>query len=255
MEILENTANKLSFLIEDTDETIMNAIRRSIQEIPILAIDEVEFINNDSALFDEIIAHRLGLIPLKQENLEERDECSCKGKGCSKCTISLKLEAKGPGTVYSSQLKGKAKVIYGAMPITFLEKNQELKLNATATLGKGIEHAKFSSGLVYFRHLVTLDIKKECDACEACVKACPLNILSVDNKKIKVVDIKKCDACEACVEACKKEGKDCINLKTSNKDFIFTIESWGQITPKEIFIGAIETLEKNLKIFSKKMGS
>jgi len=251
MKVLESKENKLSVLIEDTTYGIMNSIRRSVHEVPVLAVDEVEFIKNDSALFDEIVAHRIGLIPLKQEDLKEKSECNCDGKGCSKCTISLKLETKGQGIVYSSQLKGKADVIYDKIPITFLEKNQELKLNATAILGKGKEHAKFSPGLVYFRPLVSIDIKKECDGCEECVKICPLNILSIENKKIKVNDIEKCDSCEACVEVCRKKGKDCINLKPSDKDFIFVIESWGQMKPKEIFIQSIDALNKNLKQLNK----
>jgi DNA-directed RNA polymerase subunit D len=255
MKLIENKNNKLSFLIEDSNETLINSIRRSVLEIPILAIDEVELIKNDSALFDEIIAHRLGLVPLKNENLDLKEECSCKGKGCSKCSVSFKLEATGSGVVYSSQLKGKAEIIFDQIPITYLEKNQELKLNATATLGRGISHAKYTPGLVYFRPLVSLSFNKDCALCDSCVNSCPLNLLSCDGKKIIFNDAEKCDACESCIEACKKEGKDCIELKTSDKDFIFITESWGQISCKEIFTKAIEVLNKNLKNFSKKLGN
>ena len=49
----------------DMPVSLANAIRRSVLEIPIMAIDNVEISKNDSALYDEIIAHRLGLIPIK----------------------------------------------------------------------------------------------------------------------------------------------------------------------------------------------
>ncbi len=50
---------------------LANALRRSVDEIPVLAINEVDIYKNDSALYDEIIAHRLGLIVLKNQKLKE----------------------------------------------------------------------------------------------------------------------------------------------------------------------------------------
>ncbi len=96
IKIISKNEEKVSF-VTDMSETLANAIRRSVLEIPILAIDEVEFFKNDSALYDEILAHRLGLIPLVTEKtFTEREKCSCKGKGCSKCSVDLKIKIKGP---------------------------------------------------------------------------------------------------------------------------------------------------------------
>src|SRR3989338_8729132 len=118
---------QLSFVVRGINYSIANLLRRMNEEVPILAIDEVDIIKNDSALNDEILAHRLGLIPISTDKtFTPFGECTCKGKGCSKCTVSLTLKATGPCTVYSKDFKGKAKVAYGDMPLTILEKDQEL---------------------------------------------------------------------------------------------------------------------------------
>lgn len=253
VKILNKKEGKITVLIKGIDTSIANTLRRSIQEIPTLAIDEVEFIKNDSALFDEVIAHRLGLLPLKTEKIAAREECSCKGKGCGKCTVALKLKTKGPCMVYASNLKGKDIVVYKKMPLVNLIKDQELEFNAYARLGRGKEHVKFSPGLIYFKPLVELVFSKECDLCQACIEACPLHLLSLQDKTISVKNIEECDLCEACMEACRKKGKSAINVKASKEDFIFIAESFGQLSTKEIFTEICKVIEKNLKELDKKL--
>lgn len=244
MKIIEKTKEKLVFAAE-ISESLANAIRRSANEIPVLAIDEVEIYKNDSASYDEIVANRLGLVPLKMEKgMNFKEDCTCKGKDCSKCTVQLKLNKKGPGTVYAQDLKGKADVVYEKIPIVILKENQELELVAFARLGKGKEHAKFSPGLVYYRNLAEIEIKN-CDGCKKCVEACPLGLISCE-KKAEIKDSWKCDMCEACVEVCKKDGRDAVKIKPG-KEIIFFIESWGQMEAKEIFNEAIDVLRDNLK--------
>ena len=183
IKLLNEEKDKATYLIKGIDTNLANSLRRTAQEVPTLAIDEVEFIKNDSALFDEIIAHRLGLLTLKTEKgILSRDECSCKGKGCSKCTSVLKLKAEGPRTVYASDIKGKDIIVYKKTPLLILTKGQELELNAYARIGIGKEHSKFSPALVYFRPLAQIDFSKECDLCNVCFDACPLHFLSLEGK-------------------------------------------------------------------------
>src|SRR3989344_3201501 len=118
MEVIEKTPEKLILRMEE-NEPLANAIRRSVAEIPTLAIDEVEIYKNDSALYDEMLAHRLGLVALKTE----------KGMS-SKTKIDLKLSKTGPCTVYSSDLEGAADVVYGKIPLTILGNGHKLELVA-----------------------------------------------------------------------------------------------------------------------------
>jgi len=236
MELIEKKQNKITF-ITDIDESLANAIRRYVDQIPILAIDEVEISKNDSPLYDETISHRLGLVPLKNENLKEGDE------------KKLTLVSKKEGYVYSEELKGEASSVYDKIPITLLTKGQELEILATARFGKGSEHTRFSPGFLYYRNLNKIKVEKDCP--KEIVNVCPLGVFKEKNEEISV-DEKKCDDCEWCVEFCKKQGKKGIEIVPTEK-LILTVESFGQISEKEIFKRAIETLKKDLKEFSKKV--
>lgn len=244
MKILEKSKEKIVF-VEEISESLANAVRRSALEIPVLAIDEVEFYKNDSVLYDEVLALRLGLMPLKNENLELSDDCNCKKKGCGKCSIQLKLKAKGPCSVLASDLKGKAEVVYEDMLIVELSEGQELEFVATAKLGNGLSHTKYSPGLVFYRNAAEININKDCDKCNKCVNECPQKVLAM-KKGVELVDSYKCDLCEVCVETCKKHGKNAITI-TPGKEIVFFIESWGQIEARDILIESVKALKENLK--------
>ncbi|MFH1501081.1 MAG: DNA-directed RNA polymerase subunit D [archaeon] len=251
MKIIQKSKDKVTFFSE-MDESLANAIRRSALEVPILAVEEVEIFKNDSALYDEIIAHRLGLVPLvTDKTFTLKEKCTCKGKGCAKCTVQLKIALKGPKTVYSGDLKGKAKIVYDKIPIVILAENQELELVASATLGKGVDHAKYSPGLIYYRNLAEVQINKDCDSCKECIEACPHGLIKGEKKpSIDEKEIWKCDLCEACIESCKTHGKNAITVKPS-KEIVFFVESWGQLEAKDVLLKSIDALKDNLKIIKK----
>src|SRR3989338_340192 len=159
--VLDNNKEqgRLSFILKDSNPVFANTLRRLIiDEVPTMAIEDVEFSKNNSILYDEMIAHRLGLVPLKTDlksyNLPEK--CKCEGKGCSRCQLKMVLKVtKGSGTVYASEIKSKdpaVKPVYGDMPIVKLLKGQTLEIEATAVLGRGKDHSKWSPGLVYYKY-------------------------------------------------------------------------------------------------------
>jgi len=63
----------------------------------------------------------------------------------------FKLSEKGPKTVYSSDISPSIGTDY-KLPITLLNEEQEIELVATARLGKGIDHIKYSPGLIFYKH-------------------------------------------------------------------------------------------------------
>ena len=229
IKILEKEKEKLSFLVKEADLGIVNALRRvCIESVPVLAIDEVEFVKNDSALFDEMIAHRLGLVPLKTPSgMKMRSECTCKNKGCAKCKISLKLSVKGK-EVLSGDLKSKGTESVYDMPIVRLLPEQELEFTADACLGVGKEHAKFIPGLIMHRNVAKISIGN-CENAEEISRICPKKVFEVKGGKLEVVKGSECDLCNACVDKC--EG---ITVEPKEDEFVFIIESWGQLSPQEI---------------------
>ncbi len=204
---------KLSF-IADMSINLANALRRSVLEIPVMAIDEVEIIKNDSALYDEVLAHRIGLIPIKTDKLSKE--------------IKFKLKEKGPKIVYSTEIKPVIGVDY-KIPIVILDEDQELELIANAKLGKGIEHIKYSPGLIYYKH-------------------------NLDSEILDFVTISETDKISYNEDELKnlsEELQNKIKKAESVKELIFEVESWGQIEVKNIFLKSIEALEENLKELEK----
>ena len=92
---LDKESLKISFLVKGISPYFANTIRRAIvEEVPTLAIENVEFRKNSSILYDEMVAHRLGLVPLKTDlkSYNYYKECKCKGEGCARCTTTMTLK-------------------------------------------------------------------------------------------------------------------------------------------------------------------
>src|SRR6266571_3315459 len=116
IKLLTKEQDTIRFVLSDVSPAFANALRRIIlAEVPVMAIEDVMILENSSVMYDEILAHRLGLIPITTDqsyNLPE--ECTCKSElGCDK------------------------------VPIVKLAQGQRIKLEAYARLGRGRDHAKW----------------------------------------------------------------------------------------------------------------
>ncbi len=238
VKINNKTNDEISFILEEVPISFANALRRiMISEVPTMAIEEVEFKKNSSILYDETLAHRLGLTVLKTDlksyNLPEK--CTCKGNGCAKCQIDLILKERGAKTVTALGMKSKDPKIIPVYPKTILVKllsGQELEFIATATLGRGKDHAKFTPGLSFFKHEPIVEIKKQPKDAELIVKMCPKNLFEAKSGKLSLKKDYKED-CHLC-EACQDYSEGAISVTEDKSKFMFYIESWGSIPAKSI---------------------
>ncbi|MBI4448052.1 DNA-directed RNA polymerase subunit D [Candidatus Woesearchaeota archaeon] len=248
---LKKEKYKAVFVLKGTNPSYVNMLRRAIiNRVPTMAIDEVEIVENSSALYDEMLAHRIGLIVLKTDldSYMQKSKCKCGGKGCARCQLDITLNIKGPCTVYAEDLKSKdpqIKPVYPKTPIAKLLKGQNIKLSATAILATGKDHAKFTPGLLYFQGFPSIQIKEAKNPTEI-AQQCPKGILKVSGKKIQIIDLPKCDLCKACEDF----AKESVKVEGSQEDFIITLESWGQLTTKEILTTAIDSLNEQLDSLS-----
>jgi len=258
--ILKKDDVNLRMLIRGVDVAFLNSLRRTIlAEVPTMAIDDVVIIENSSVLHDEILAHRLGLIPLKTNldsyNLPE--ECSCKSEfGCNLCRVSLTLDVEAPEetrTVYSRDLKSEDPEIVpvsNEIPIAKLAPEQRIKLEAYARLGRGKDHAKWQPvSVCAYKHLPKIELDTEqCDACGKCVEICSKRVLAKVGNKIEVQAPLECSLCQDCVEVCPKEPP-AIKVSWDKNSFIFNLESTGALPTERILLEALRILNKKFKNF------
>lgn len=253
--IIHKQSDAIHFLVEGVDIAFANALRRTMLiRLPAMAIDEVIVIENTSVMYDEMLAHRLGLIPLvtRLDDYNLPQECDCEGKGCSlcQCTLTLEKEAGDQETVvYSRDLSSQdPKVVpaSGDIPIVKLAPHQRLIVEAYARLGTGIENAKFQPvATVAYKYVPVVSIDKtKCDRCGACVEICPKNILKLDGDKVSTQNTLDCSMCEACVKECESGA---ITIDSKKDSFLFKVESSGALPPDEIVERAADMLKERVR--------
>lgn len=145
------------FNFKDTHPTVVNSFRRIIlDEVPTFAIEDVEFVKNESPLYDETVAHRLGLVPISTDlkSYNFKQNCKCKGVGCALCEVKMTLKSEGNGYILTDAIKSndpKVAVVDKEIPITKLFGEKAIEANLTAVLGRGREHAKWAPAHTYLK--------------------------------------------------------------------------------------------------------
>lgn len=228
IKILEVKPDSIEFLLLNVDLAFANSLRRVIiSEVPTMAIDMVQVKENTSPLFDDFIAHRIGLVPLKSEDIDNYEfplKCSCKS-GCDRCQVEFDISVKCDENckddtmeVTSNHIKPKnsecrVKPVEYEYPIvlTKLKKGQSINMTLTAKKGIGKTHAKWSPVCTCVMRpvptveildmdgdnfLQKLDTQNKIKFCEAC----PSKVFKYDelNDLIVVDKSDKCTFCEEC---------------------------------------------------------
>ena len=280
IKIASKTKDTIEFYLTETDLSFANSLRRIIlAEVPTMAIDMVSVQANTSPLFDEFIAHRLGLIPLVSNNIDKYEyslKCTCK-EGCEKCKVDFKINVK----CTDEKMNVTSEDIIPLNPncpvvpvkydkpivIAKLKKNQVLNMTMTAKKGIGKEHAKWSPVSCCILQQVPeiefvdkgdfiekLDISQRQDF----VNSCPKGVFKIDNENgnIEIKKLMDCTFCEECklkIEELGGTPRNVIKIQPKPKNFYFIVESTGALLPEKIVLEAFKSLKEKLNSISKEI--
>ena len=273
--------NRIRIVLSDTNAAQVNSLRRAIlADVPKMAITKVRFeqgvtqdnkgevIESVNVLPDEVLAHRLAMVPVptfleefvfpeddpNNENLPE-DQW-----GSPMSQIIYHLSIRGPNsdsedeskTVYAGDLnvlgetKLQIKEEHSRIPLTILSKGQYLELYAYATLGRGRDHAKWCpAAAVAFqpRQKAVLAKPKKANV------LFDLNLTSKTGREInaKMFTNKECTDVNAVMDLERalhqvgygtgrdEEFDNAIVMEDIEGEYVFSFESDGSMSAEEIF--------------------
>lgn len=270
IEIIEEAERRMKFKLLNSSPAMANALRRTLlSDIPKMAIDKVEFhlgpimdgekeYESNTPLFDEIIAHRLGMVPVPTDLklFVPQDQCVCGGAGCPSCTIMYSLNKHGPCTVYSGDLMPlgppELKVKDENIPLVELTDGQAVMIYAIAVMGTAKKHVKWQvcNGVGY-TYLPVIEIDEAHASDENVLEAagaCPKHVYSVEDGKLKARDPVSCNLCMSCVEHI-GAGKG-LSVHGDPENFIFKFETDGSLTARQALDKAVEILSAEASDFA-----
>ncbi|MCF3653148.1 MAG: DNA-directed RNA polymerase subunit D [Aigarchaeota archaeon] len=158
VKLLEEDNKSIRILLSGVPLAVANAIRRmAINEVPTMAIEEVLIIENSSSMPNDVLVHRISLIPFISDidRYVPPEECGCgKRLGCERCAARfvLRAEAKDePITVYSGDIvpeeETTVKPVSPRIPIVKLSPGQKIELELYVRVGRGRQHAKWQAAI------------------------------------------------------------------------------------------------------------
>jgi DNA-directed RNA polymerase subunit D len=231
-----------------------------------LAVDFAYIYENTSPVYDEMIAHRLGLLVLDSNKAVEkyRSPEECAGKEPSEAEncyavihLSVSTPADGPGRyVTASELEiddPDVKPVYPDTPLIYLGPGQEVYLVAYARLGRGREHAKWSPASISalrYTPVVRYDASRASEECIKCLEAYPQLVEALRRGGSGVVELRgvsRTSALRYCAEAVCNGAVE-VSYDSSNLEL--EIEGTGALRPEKIVAKALEILGEKVKRFA-----
>lgn len=199
-----------TLLIEGTNNATVNGIRRTmLRDVPVLAVSQVEITKNNTPMPDEMLSHRIGLVPMYAKDISE-----------DITKMKLTIEKSGPCELYSDDICCDSVSIVSGVYICPLYRDQEIILTGSFTIGTGKEHARF----------------------QRCVApAYSIRHSGMQSTECFCVDTAAETTCERC-----GKFKPCLEIQKRNKVHVLTYETIGGITPKQLITSTLQVLISKL---------
>jgi DNA-directed RNA polymerase I and III subunit RPAC1 len=265
MEFIHLSQDELLIECKEINLCYANALRRIIMcELTTVAIEKTFFYENSTVLNDEMIAHRLGLIPIFV-NPSLIDNLIILNQK-NKIKIILKMNVIHPFdslkniAIFSNSLLWKNYSIihswtknvaiypvFKDILIAKLNPGQKINVECHCSLGNGQLHAKFSPvGTTFYKIFPQIKIISEIydQEAETIFEKCIVRVFDLEfkkifrKKKLIVVSPNYCTFCQECIRPSKKTISK-IKVGRKNHKINFIIESTGVFSPETLFHRAI----------------
>ncbi|XDV50381.1 hypothetical protein PO909_019449 [Leuciscus waleckii] len=279
IDIVNSDENTLEFDMIGIDAAIANAFRRILlAEVPTMAIEKVFIYNNTSIIQDEILSHRLGLVPIKADPrlFEYRNAEDQEGTEIDTIQLQLKVKcSRNPRAskdssdhkelylnhmVYSGDIKwlpvgnqadvfADAKIgpVHEDILLAQLRPGQELDIVMHCVKGIGKDHAKFSPvATASYRLLPDITLLQTIEGEQAerlkrCFSPGVIELENVNGRKVAKVVNSRLDTCSR--EVLRHDDlKNLVKLGRVRDHFIFSVESTGILPPDVLVTEAINVL-------------
>lgn len=274
IEVKELDEEHMVFEMSGVDAPIANAFRRILlSEVPTMAIEKVFVTNNTSVIQDEVLAHRLGLIPIKVDprlfDFKEEDQEET-GSNTIRFNLDIRCEHNPEGrnkpspeekyinsNVFSHHLRwdpldgqdekfpeGISCVVDDIL-IAKMRPGQEIALQCVCEKGVGKTHAKWSPcATASYRLLPDIKIVHEATGslAEEIKNVCPMGVFDIEDiegvSHLKAARPRNCTMCRECVRSEKHQQH--VKLLRVRDHFIFSIETTGALAPAVLFEEAVK---------------
>ncbi|NP_001085237.1 RNA polymerase I and III subunit C L homeolog [Xenopus laevis] len=280
IDIVKMEDDILEFDMVGIDASIANAFRRILlSEVPTVAVEKVYVYNNTSIIQDEILAHRLGLIPIRADPRLFEYRSADDAEGTEIDTLQFELNVKctrnpraskdcsDPNElylnhkVYTGHMKwlpqgnqvdlfpetDPPRPVHKDILIAQLRPGQEINVIMHCVKGIGKDHAKFSPvATASYRLLpeVTLlsSIEGElADKLQGCFSPGVISVDEVNGKRVARVENARMDTCSR--EIFRHDDlKNLVRMARVRDHYIFSVESTGILPPDILVSEAIKVL-------------
>eukprot|EP00917_Polyrhabdina_sp_WS-2016_P002324 GHVP01005021.1.p1 GENE.GHVP01005021.1~~GHVP01005021.1.p1 ORF type:complete len:290 (+),score=54.32 GHVP01005021.1:1072-1941(+) len=260
--IIRNDDIEMEVDIIGIDASFANALRRIIiSEVPTMAAETVFIKKNNGSIPDEMLAHRIGLVPLSinpNEYVFRSKKDELKNDNTFICNLSKKCTTSEPITVYSGDIsvssvkerrgsKVNDFIKYKDIPIAKLAKNQEISAEIHCVKGIGKEHTKWSPvGTAFYRLHPKIEILNPIENDDAytlqkCFSKGVIHIERINDIPTAVINNQRLDTGSKNYLRYKEIASKIKYGKFQNH-YIFTIESSSYYKPKEILRASLNIL-------------
>jgi len=244
IKIISLNEEEIVFDMIGIDAAIANAFRRIlISEVPTMAIERVVIRENTSIIQDEVLAHRLGLIPIKadprqfeyfpggdamdssntiafslnitcERNPEAKDDAPEEVRYINSKVYSRHLEYVPP-TAGQTQDNIKYAPVAPDILIAKLRPGQTISLMCYCVKGIGKDHAKFSPvATAFYRLMPEIKLLQEIRGKKAkqLVDLCPMKVFDIEDLgngefRAYVARPRQCTMCRECIREQKWQNK------------------------------------------------